>query len=351
MAASGCDQSSRRIFGGLRAVKTSKLWFNKERKPVSDVTPSDIQAGYRFILGRDPETQLDLVQSAAQFKDWGDLRTSLLNSSEAATTLYDAVMSRQQGWVRMPTYFGRQIYLCMSDTAVSRSIFLTGRWEPEIEIGILSRIRPDSVFLDVGANIGWFTLLVGDFIARANVGGQVIAIEANPSLVPYLSASVVDSGLINFVSIKPYAVSSNNGVVQMSASSTGNIGGFGVSKFLLNKSSTRNIIPTVTLDDLLVDLNRLDLVKMDIEGAEPLAIEGAVNLFNRLKPDVIMEINLSGLQSTCNRSVAEVIYQFKEMKYKVYNFRGLSTPQRIEIAEVEDIVSAHGYFDFLFQID
>src|SRR4051794_36218616 len=186
------------------------------------VSRADIVSAYRLLLGRDPEPTIDLDAASALYPDIDALRSHMLASAEAGSTLFDAVSRRLGGtWVRRPTSFGRQIHLCLTDVAVSKTILLTREWEADVGRQILAMLAPGDTFLDVGANLGWFSLLVGDMFARAG-SGHVVAVEANPTLVAHLGASIVDSGLSAFVALKPYAVSDRVGLAEMSASEHGN---------------------------------------------------------------------------------------------------------------------------------
>ena len=215
----------------------------------------------------------------------------------------------------------------------------------------MSLITPDSYFLDVGANIGWFSLLVADFIQKESGCGKVYAVEANPNIIPYFMASVVDSGFGSIVSIKPYAVSDGYGLIEMDTSVAGNVGGLKIRSLTKGGTETgRNIIPKIVLDDIFEDIPRLDLMKIDIEGAEPLALDGMTRLLNKFSPNIIMEINGDGLKSVSAKSVAQLVAQMDEYGYKPYDIRkdGLSG-RSISSDEVCNIVEKKSYYDFLFQ--
>lgn len=313
------------------------------------LSAEDIVAGYKFILGRNPENTLNPEIASKQFSNFSEFRDSLLFSKEASNSLYNAVVSNRTIWVKTPTYFGRQMYVCLSDIAVSKEILLTGNWEPEVGRSILSLVNPDSYFLDIGANIGWFSLLVADLIQKGNGSGKVVSVEANPSIVPYFMASVTDSGLNNLISIKPYAVSNAYGLIQMETSETGNVGGLNISPLSTSGNKNRNIIPTVVLDDILEDIPKLDVIKMDIEGAEPLALEGMKKLLDKFSPKIIMEINGAGLLNVSEVTVIDLVNQMESYGYKAHDIRknGLNSVV-LDKHEVDDIVKQNTYYDFLF---
>jgi len=250
-------------------------------------------------------------------------------------------------WLKTQTFFRRPIYVAMEDEGVSSSIIHTGGWESHIEKYIIENMPVDGVFLDVGANLGFFSLLAANKMQEERSSGRVIAVEANPIVLPYLMASIVESGLEHRIDVIPYAASGILGLVQMQENFVNNLGGVPMKDLSeLLPSKNRKVVPTVELDDILVDLTRLDLVKMDIEGAEPKAIEGMSGLLHKFSPDIIMEINADCLRGVSNLSVAGMVEQMEFHGYKPHTFRYDVEPVTKE--EVVGIVSSHNYYDFLF---
>jgi len=249
-------------------------------------------------------------------------------------------------WMKTQTFFRRPIYVAMEDEGVSSSIIHTGGWESHIEKYIIENMPVDGVFLDVGANLGFFSLLAANKMQEDRSSGRVIAVEANPVVLPYLMASIVESGLEHRIDVIPYAASSSLGLVKMQENFGDNLGGVPMKTFSeLMPSKNRKVVPTVELDDILIDLTRLDLIKMDIEGAEPKAIEGMSGLLFKFSPDIIMEINADCLQGVSGMSVAQLVDYMSMADYKPFTFDGV---EPVTNEEVVEIVSAHNYYDFLF---
>ena len=314
----------------------------------SDVRPHDIQSAYRFILGREPESQVNLEFASQQYSDWRDLRAEMYRSAESVSLQYDNVFASRQQWCRVSTHFGRRIYLNLSDIAVSKVILLESTWEPHVGDLLSKIVRDDDVFLDCGANIGWFSLFVGDKMARAGAGGRVISCEANPTVLPYLYASVVESGLSDVISVMPYALSNSCGLAEMWAGNAGNIGGLNIAPKDQSGGQKRvNIVPTVRLDDLLMSLERLDVIKIDIEGAEYMAMEGARELLARFSPVIVMEINQSGLRQVSGVDVSAMLDLMRSMNYHCQRFvKGMF--MGVSDGEVTEEVERLGYCDFCF---
>lgn len=251
-------------------------------------------------------------------------------------------------WVKTQTWFARPIYVCLEDEGVSSSILHTGEWESHIERYIIHNLPSDGVFLDVGANLGFFSLLAANKMQEYNGEGRVIAVEANPVVLPYMMASIVESGLQSRIDVLPYAVSKSPGLMQMQHDFGDNLGGVPmktVDSFTPLKG--RSIVPTVELDSVLPDLKRLDLVKMDIEGAEPFAIDGMAGLLESFSPDIIMEINADCLKGVSDTSIAGMVEHMEYYHYKPYVIDD-DVVEPVTKEQVVEIVLKRNYHDFLF---
>lgn len=224
-----------------------------------------------------------------------------------------------------------------------------GSWEPEVGKILLQEMTPNSTVLDIGANLGWFSLMLGDYIQRNAGNGRVYSFEANPNIIPYLNASIMDSGLMRQVSIKPYAVSERPTRFQMTNSTFGNIGGLQVGEVATSdQAQNRNVVPALPLDDLMIDLNRCDLIKMDIEGAEMMAINGYIEGLKRFKPKILMEINPRALELVSNVTVDDLFEKMTSLGYSCFDVIGREKRNKIGLQQLKTIVSEKGYYDFFF---
>lgn len=248
-------------------------------------------------------------------------------------------------WVKTKTHFGPYIWVCLEDHGVSGAILHTGRWEPHVEKLLHEYVYRDLTFLDIGANVGYFSLSVANKMRDVGAG-RVIAIEANPLVVPYLMSSVVESGFDDIIEVLPYAVSEENGLIEMLAEFGDNLGGSTIRK-LSRKGTGKNVVPCVKLDDVLADLPHIDLVKMDIEGAELLALHGMKSIIIKHKPDIVMEINKDCLSGVSGVSVATLANHMKLIGYEAFDF--CDDKRKLTIEDIVQIVDANNYYDFLFR--
>ncbi len=145
-----------------------------------------------------------------------------------------------------------------------------GRYEEENLEVLLSFVTPDTVFLDVGANVGFYTVE----IARRLAGnGRVYAFEPHPKLIELLRRNAFVNGLAPVVSGFPFALSDRNGPADLQYP-LGHLGGGQVAAQGEIAGHTMVKSETKELDDLLGRDFRCDLVKIDVEGHELNVLHG-----------------------------------------------------------------------------
>ena len=165
---------------------------------------------------------------------------------------------------------------------VDRTIYCTGEWEP-LETALIGKLlQPGDVFVDVGANIGYFTLLAS---RRVGPAGRIIAVEANPRTFKLLEANVEMNGCTN-VALHNVAAGETAGFATMFEREAGNAGGDQVD---FTAAASLASLPVQRLDTLVGELP-VRLIKLDIEGAEAKAMRGATGLLERADaPDLVFE--------------------------------------------------------------
>lgn len=172
----------------------------------------------------------------------------------------------------------------------SEKDYWLGTYEPELQQAVRDYVRPGMTIYDVGANIGLVALM---FARAAGEKGQVVAIEALPANVKRLEQN---SGL-NLphaqVQVVAAAAGSSNApqtfLVHASTSMGKAVGSAGRDE-LYGQQIT---VEGVTLDHLAFEAGypRPDVVKMDIEGGEVMAIPGMTRILNEVRPVMMVEIH------------------------------------------------------------
>lgn len=179
------------------------------------------------------------------------------------------------------TRHGFRMNLALSEL-VDRSIYCSGEWEPLETQLIREVLRPGDSFADVGANIGYFSLLGSRLVGPS---GTVHAFEANARTFALFEANL-RLNQTNNVRPQLVAVGDAPGTAWIAHQEEGNAG---ADFTVLDDPGSGQSVPVSRLDHL-VDEPRLRLIKLDIEGAEAKAIRGAEALLSRAAaPDLIFE--------------------------------------------------------------
>ena len=170
------------------------------------------------------------------------------------------------------------------------NVLMFGSYEPELRRVFESVLRPGDVAIDVGANVGWHTLLMARCVGP---GGSVLAIEPNPSVRMRLERNVEINRLEN-VRILPFAVSNAECTAEFFAPAARDTGA-GDGHLVPAGCGNGNIISVDvrTLDGVVSErqLRGVDLIKLDIEGFEWPAMRGAERTIERFRPVVVFEYN------------------------------------------------------------
>lgn len=186
--------------------------------------------------------------------------------------------------------------LCDLGDHVQRQIYFRGAYEPVETYLVRQLIQPGMVVIDAGANVGQYTI-----IAAKEVGarGQVHAFEPVPKNFQRLKNHVVTNGLSSIVRLNMTALWNRRDSIELHLG-TDVVGNDG----LYTIGAATNPTDTVTaaavrLDDYVAanQLQRVDFIKMDVEGAERFALEGAEEVLSRWRPMLLVEIN----RITCRR--------------------------------------------------
>lgn len=162
------------------------------------------------------------------------------------------------------TGFGARLH-CNTRDLIQRTILSFGVWEPDVSAAIERSLAEGDVFVDIGANIGYDSLLASRRVGRT---GKVVAIEAAPQTFAHLQRNLALNDAQNVRALN-VAVADRNSTVDLYEVSPHNIGaattlGARGGKRLASIEA-RPLARLLTADEIA----RLRLVKMDIEGGEP----------------------------------------------------------------------------------
>jgi len=161
------------------------------------------------------------------------------------------------------------------------------QYEPDVRAALQYFLKLGNVFLDCGANIGYFSVLANNIVGET---GKVVSIEANPVTFSLLEANLKTN---NFGIPVHCALTSESGEVELfmpteggdvysSLRKGGLVSGESIQSFKVLGRTLDNIVEELSL-------SKVDVVKIDIEGAEFDVLKSAYNLLSHFRPIVITE--------------------------------------------------------------
>ena len=191
--------------------------------------------------------------------------------------------------------WGSKIIVDTTDRLLAPWLLADGLWESHITGWMHDFLEPGSVMVDVGANIGYFTLLAA---RRVGPTGRVVSVEAHPRLVQILRRNVAVNGHMETTTVHHMAAWSGPDRLQMylrtHCAGNSSMGTFGD---ITDLADTEEMVEVEAkdLDSVLGDLERIDLIKVDIEGSEVQAFRGLTRTLER-HPSVTIEFEWAPAQ-------------------------------------------------------
>jgi FkbM family methyltransferase len=171
---------------------------------------------------------------------------------------------------------GKTLEMDLRDEAVSSSIFADGVWEPEETSFIENALRPGMVFVDIGANIGYYTVIASSLVGNT---GKVIAFEPDPGNFALLQRNIAENNCQNVLAErKAVAGSSQRLSLYRSSSNFGDHRIYKPRGSALSPSTAKHSavdVEAISLDDYLIGHRiHVDFLKIDIQGSEYDALLG-----------------------------------------------------------------------------
>ena len=157
------------------------------------------------------------------------------------------------------------LWLHRNDQLVTPHLKAGHAWEPELAAFLRRSLEPGMTFVDVGAHVGYFSVLAHQAMGAA---GEIIAVEPQPETLDILRANLWRNGCLDALVI-PVAAYSHFGHLELVVNEENRAGG-GVGR----ENAGGTLIPCAPLDELLGS-GKFDIVKIDAEGCDHLIVAGA----------------------------------------------------------------------------
>jgi FkbM family methyltransferase len=179
-----------------------------------------------------------------------------------------------------------RMYVRLDDWAVGVHIGWMRRYEEHVTQAMRPFLNPGSTVVDIGANIGYYTLLAA---SRVGSQGKVIAFEPCAENIALLQRSLRKNNFRN-VTIHAKAVAETERILRFGMSDS-------IAELDRGAAEKQFQVESVALDSFLKDEPRIDLIKIDIDGGEGLALRGMGELLKRHRPVLFTEFCPAALRA------------------------------------------------------
>jgi FkbM family methyltransferase len=254
----------------------------KQQAFATKATVKDVFYCFRLLLGRHPSQEEWLGHAARAGEDLTGLVASFARSLECSRRelldhdhLAEIVLSQQPDF---------QLYSAADDVAVGAHV-RGGSYEPDVAAIFRRFLRPGMQVIDIGANIGYFTMLSAVLVGS---GGSVLAIEPNPRNIRLLEASRQKNGF-DHVTVMQLAAGRTPGLLVLNTSYSN--GTTAAPPDRLNALLASETVACMDIDAVLPGDASIGFIKVDVEGAEYNALQGCLRTIRRDRPVIVSEFS------------------------------------------------------------
>ncbi|NQU21290.1 MAG: FkbM family methyltransferase [Candidatus Nealsonbacteria bacterium] len=258
--------------------------------------------------------------------------------------VYSGEIWRRVEFIRKGNVRIGELTVCLDpkDEMITQVILDRGCYEPESSAMIREILKPGDTFIDVGANIGWFTLMASRIVGRE---GRVIAFEPAPESFEYLRRNVEVNGCKNTI-IEQKALSNKRGKLELRIHET-NKGGHSILTSAERPDSIE--VDAISLDEYLEGVEgNLTLVKIDTEGAEGIILQGMQKtLRSQPRMAIIMEFQPTSILRTGVNPTAMLCdllgmgYEIQVIDVPSGDLVSVSQPQVSKLSELLEASQTH----------
>ncbi len=272
-------------------------------------TPADILACFRLLLGRKPGKEEWPGHSWRVGEELAGVVTSYLNSQEFANR---HLLDRSSEQLQLVELAHAKMYVASDDTFVGKIILETGSYEPHVSRVFQEYLRPGMGVLDIGANIGYFSLLAASLVGPT---GFVQSWEPSPANVKALCASQLANQFRNIEVVQAAATEKTGLLKYFHNFSNGNVAD-------MANPNPEDVLSAETVmglrvDDIVAEDARIGFLKIDIEGYEYKALCGARKTLERNRPVITSEFSPASMAASSGVSGREYLEFLVSFGYDV----------------------------------
>jgi FkbM family methyltransferase len=235
---------------------------------------------------------------------------------------------------------GLSMYLDPTDRVITPRIVMYGAWEGGETAWFLRTVKPGDTVVDAGANVGYYTIIGARLVGE---NGKVYAFEPDPANFALLEKNVQLNGLTNVV-LERKALSNRKGTLKLFIAEQNK----GDHRIYQPEGESRPSVDVeaVRLDEYFKDQKRgIDVLKMDVQGAEGLILEGMTGLLEGRTdgPTIFMEFWPYALKGM-GTDASDVLKKLQSYRYKFYDIRPKDR-KGLSLVEPADLLAAYALVD------
>jgi FkbM family methyltransferase len=173
-------------------------------------------------------------------------------------------------------FYGYKLFLDVSRTNAQKLLYLQGERFVAEHYLIANLVKPNGYVIDVGANIGYYLLMLQSLVGP---NGSIVCFEPEPDNLSELRLNIKYNN-VNNVELIESAVGMTEGTVSFAR---------GINGEVRDDNSGDILVPMVSLDRAIK--RKVDFIKIDVEGYEAHVLIGAENLIKKFRPALFVEIH------------------------------------------------------------
>lgn len=213
-------------------------------------------------------------------------------------------------------YYGTRVHF-PPGAGIFRVVCADGSFEGEIVSRMVRLSRPDATVFDVGANIGLMAIPV----LHGCPSCRVVSFEPSPSSLPFLEKTVAGSAYRDRWTIVPKAVSDRPGELDFAIGRSRDALFEGFSDPASGERSIKVGVTTLDAEWTRLDRPDVSLIKIDVEGAEGLVLEGAAEVCRARRPALIVEWHEDYLRRLAT-PVGQLLVTARDWQYRIFTIPG-----------------------------
>ncbi|MEU0528045.1 FkbM family methyltransferase [Streptomyces niveus] len=220
--------------------------------------------------------------------------------------------------------FGARFAIDTQDL-IQRYLYMFGLWEPHMTRWLGTRLSPGDTFIDIGANIGYYSVLASGLVGGA---GRVVAVEASPDFHERLLEQVRLNRRDNVRAVNR-AVSDERRTLTFVLASSSNMGANSIVPYDGPAESSFEV-EAFPLGELLdpVEISTARVIKIDVEGAEGSVVRGMIPLLDRLRPDCEITVEVTpDRMAQLGDSAEELMNTMRDRGFHAYRLVNEYTPE------------------------